>query len=356
MLSLQEIALKYEKQLRETRKQMNSDASFHPEQIFTLKEYREITETTRAISWSRLNEFLGKGQTLGDYFVAVKVYDDMVTYSLDSDIVPLISAQIVNGWEGGDLTVPIPSRTGYVAEEFASGAVLPTSTVETMKATLSPITFGVAPQITEDLIEDSQFGLMEWHLKHAAQAIGEKASNLAMTVLGTASDGWGTLNSGNASADETTWAQIETAIEANTDDRWHTDTIIINPEAWEHSVKNSMGVEVAQARYWQPYAGVANLLSTTQPAPGFDFKIGTIDVKKYICDYNHAANSTDATAMTKCKTLLFNRKNALFTGRKKWMQLTNYADPIQDLSGLVVKCRQGSISLYDDCIFTLSET
>jgi len=355
MLSLQEITSKYEKQLRETRKQMNAYAEFHPDQIFTFNEYQEIVETARAIPWSRLKEFLGKGQTLGDYFVAAKVHDDLVMYSLDSDIVPLISREVLYGWEGGDLNVPIPSRTGFKAEEYASGAIMPTSTVETMKATLSPVSFAVVPQITEDLIEDAQFGLIPWHLKNAAQAVGEKASDLALTVIGTAADGWGTLNAGNASADETTFAQIMTAIQGNTDDRWITDTIIINPEAWEHSVYSGIGTETAGGAagdYWQPYHPYTT--PTTHPVtPGFDFKLGNIDVKFYICDYNHGA---DATAMTNCKTLIFNRKNAIFTGRKKWMQLTNYSDPVQDLSSLVVKCRQDSVSLYDDCIYTLSET
>ena len=355
MLSIQEIAGKYEKQLRETRKQMDTSAEFHPEGIFTIREFQEITETTRAIPWFRLNEFLGKGQTLGDYFVAAKVYDDLVTYSLDSDITPLISAHMINGWEGGDLTIDIPSRTGYVANEFSSGGILPTGTIEVMKATLSPISFGIAPRITEDLIEDAQFGLMEQHLKNAAQAIGEKASNLALTVIGTAADGWGTLNAGNASADETTFAQIMTAIQGNTDDRWITNTMIINPEAWEHSVYLGIGAETAGGAagdYWQPYHPYTTP-TTTPVAPGFDFKLANIDVKFYICDYNHGA---DATAMTNCKTLLFNRQNALLTGRKKWMQLTNYADPVSDLAGMVIKCRQDSVSLYDDCIYTLSET
>lgn len=361
MFSLQESINHAEKQLKEIRSYMDSTGSYHPDaaSLYTgLKqaEAYELHETLKAVTYPQLREYLGKGQTLGDYLIAAKVHDDLVTYSIEKDIVPLISKQVIYGWQGGDLSVDIPSRTGYLAEETASGAIGGTSTVETMQATLSPVSFTVNPRIANDLVQDTNLELLPWHLSNAATAAAEKASDLAMRVLGAAADGWGTLNSGNASADETTWAQIQTGIAANTDDHWKTNTIVINPEAWEHSVKDAFGTETAGGAagdYWQPQHPYAT--PTTHPVPaGFDFTILNLDFLLYVCDYNHLAGET--AAMTNCITVIFDRNNALLTGRKRWMQLNNYADPVKDLSCMTVSCRQDSVSLYDDCVYTLSET
>ena len=363
MFSIQEICDKYVGNLKKVRDAMDSTASFHPEEASIYEglnsvEQQGIRETLQAIPWSSIREYLGKGTTMAQYLAADKIHDDLVAYSLDSDLCPLISAVMVNGWQGSDLLVDIPSRTGYVANEFASGALHPTETVETTKATLSPIGFAVNPRIGADLVEDTSFNgdLVSWHLKRAAQALGEYATNLAVTMMKTAADGWGTVNSGAAGADTTTWANIETALAANVDDRWPSNTVLINPEAWEHTAKNDIGIEVAQDRYWQPYAGRANAISNNAPSAGFDFRVNTVDFKLLICDANHAAYPTDTTAMTNCVTLVFDRYNSILTGRKRWMKIENYVQPFKDLAGATISCRQDSVSLYDDSIYVLTES
>ena len=72
----------------------------------------------------------------------------------------------------------------------------------------------------------------------------------------------------------------------------------------------------------------------------------------------HAAmpgTDTPGGAMTKCVSIVFDRNNALLTGRKRWMEIKNYADPINDLSGAVVSFRQDSITLYNDSICVITE-
>ena len=66
--------------------------------------------------------------------------------------------------------------------------------------------------------------------------------------------------------------------------------------------------------------------------------------------------ATGTAAMTACKTIVFDRNNALFTGRKTWMRIENYSDPVRDLAGAVIRCRQDSVSLQNDCVYVLTET
>lgn len=339
---------------------MDSAAAYHPEDasLFEGLKAQDRYEVQEAIHNIPLREFLAKSGTTGiagaAYLVPAKVHDELLNYAGETDIAPLIG-EVVNGWEGGDLIVDIIDKTSYKAMEYVSGGQFATKTLGVKQATLSPIGFNIAPRITNDLVEDSAGDVISFHLKAAAQAMATKSNNLVLTVLGTGTDGWGTLNSGNASADETLWSEATTAIAANTDDHWITNTIITTQESWEHSMSIAIGKETAGGAagdYWQPnhpYTAVA----TTPVAAGFDFKLLNIDFKLLNNEVMHLAN--ESGAMTNCITYLFDRNNAILTGRKKWMQITNYADPVRDLAGITITARQDSVTLQNDCIYKLTE-
>ena len=357
-LSLQELTEKTEKTKRQITEQLDKTATYHPDDgnlTYGLKS-ADAYEVQQALMHIPLREFLANTTaSTGTYLVAAAVHTKLEQYVQAADIVPLISAEVVNGWAGSDLTVDILSRAGYKAHKFSSGASMHTETVETKAATLSPISFGIAPRITEDFIEDNAFDIIDMHLKKAAAGIGELASEMALTVLGTATDGWGTLNSSaSGDADETKWtggatADIEDAKAALTDDHWIANTLLLTTEAWEHSLQTT---HVTLA------SNIPQVANIPAPAAGFDMKldIPPIDVLFYNGDYMHAAYPTDTTAMTNCITFLFDRNNALLTGRKRWMQLNNYSDPIKDLAGMTITCRQDSVTMYNDAIYKLTET
>jgi len=361
-LSIQELLEKTEKQRKNVENCLDR-GFFHPNEASILddqkaEDYAAIKETLRAIPLHKILEYLGRGQTLGDYFVADKIYDDILFFSQETDKVPFISAHMVNGWEGADLKVPIARREGFKTNDSVSGALQPSETVESKVPTLTPKFFSIAPRIGADLIDDAHLNgrMIEWHLRNAAKAIGLKATDMALTVLETATDGWGTLNSGAASADETTIANVITAVTDNTDDYWTSNTVLCTGEAWEHSIGFGIGEAVAAAgTYWKPYA-VYTVPSIRPVADGFDFRLLNVDVMLLNADALHAKGQLPGTAMTDCKTIVMDRTNALFTGRKRWMQIDNYSDPIKDLAGAVITCRQGSVTLFNDAIYVLTET
>ncbi len=345
MLSIQEITDKFSSNLHAIRKSMDASATFHPEDasIYTglnLLEQQSIRETLRAIPYSRLAEFLGKGTTIGNYLAADKVHDDLVFYSQETDICPLISAQVVNGWQGADLIVTIGDDGSYEANEVVSGATSPTETVGVEKATLSPITFNLPAIIGMDLEEDTGFALTDWHVRNAAKAIGRKASSLALYVLWNAPDGVGTKNSSaTGDAGATKWmggatADVEDAIAANAVDNWKSKTIVTSVTSWLDAI----------------YSTIPTGTAFLEPKTGFDYNIAGQDVLLWVPE------SDITNASSKLLTIVFDRKNAMLTGRKRWMQIENYADPVKDLAGAVVSCRQDSVTLYKDAIYVLSET
>lgn len=342
---------------------MDANATYHPEDAslyagLSPADRYEVQQTLRHIT---LAEFLAKSGTTGiqgaAYLVAPKLYDLAVVKSMETDVVPRISAYMASQWPGDSLDVPINSDTAYRPTEYSSGGRIATATVSMAKATVKPIPFGVVVPIGEDMIEDCAYDIIQYHVERAALGFGDKASELALTVLKTATDGHGTVNSGaSGNADETKWAgatttDIEDMLAALSDDRWKANTLLITTEAWEHSVKTTGNTLTNLTE--------AGAFALPPVAEGFDMKIGTppLDV---LFSNNRAlhtwATDTDTGGMTNCVTIVFDRNNALLTARKRWLQIENYAHPIEDLTNITITARQDSVTLFNDAIGVITET
>lgn len=335
---------KTEAQRKEIRSVLGS-GEYHPDSasIFHNQkpaDYWALKESIRKIP---LSEFLGKQGLAGvDYLVPDKLYDTLIFYSKETDKVPIISIDVAQAWKGGNLTVDIVNDETYKPHKFASGGYIPDETVETTQATLDPLSFGINIRMGTDLIEDGQWEMVEYHVRQAAKAMGEYATSLAIAVLmatapGASGDGWGNRNGGDSTnTGEMLWMGggtwgISEAIDANLDDGWISNTIITNGDSWTNSISETLPVG-----------------STYMPVkPGFTHCVNDIDILLH-------TNATDLTSTRLC-TLVFDRNNALLTGRKRWMQVENYANPIADLAGAVVTARQDSVSVYDDAICRLRE-
>ena len=359
MFSIQEITSKFADNLREIEQHMDASATFHPEDASIYRglgpaDQMGIRETLRAVPLRQLMEFLGKGTTLGNYLIADKVHDDLTFYATETDLAPLISASVVNGWRGTDLIVDVVDDESYKPMFTASGSISPTTTMNTSKCTLTPQTFTLNIRVAGDLEEDTEFALTDFHVRNAARAVGLLSTDMALNVLKNGPDGVGTANTEAAAADETNWLDIQNAFEANARDNFLSNTMITTHEAWTHSI--FAGSEVAGGTAGD--YGVHPVVQWTPPAAGFDGKYEMLDLKFSASRELHAAEATDAPggAMTNCVTLVFDRNAALLTGRKRWMQLENYSDPVKDLGGAVISCRQDSVSLYKDATCAITET
>ena len=352
MIGIQEMADKASEQLKSIEHSMDTYGFFDPSMAnIYMGQKRSIERELReSIRRTPLREFLVKSGTTGvagaAYLVPTKLHDILIYSSKQFDIVPLISTMI-NGWEGGALNVDIVLDASLRAREYGSGGALPTDTAETTQATITPRAFGFNIPITNTMIEDAQFDLIEWHFTQGAKAMGRKASDLAINVLKTATDGDGTVNaSATGDTDETKFTQgttsdIVTAMRKLGDDEFVPDTLLLTSESWGHSV----GVHAVPTGW-----------DTRQPLGEYHASLGMLDVLIYNSPELHDAADVVEAAFTTCISVIFDRKNALLTGRKRWMRMENYANPFDDLSGVTVTSRQDSISVYNDCVFRLTES
>jgi len=340
------------KNLKELERTMDGYGNYNP---YNFNVYnglkrsvqRSMFESIRKIP---LHEFLaqsGKSTAQNaDYLVPVKLHDILINASQPFDIVPLISMMVVDFPKSGSLTVDIAVHDSMKAREMSSGGSIAPGTVETVQATITPKFLGWNVAIDNSLIEDSNFDLVEWHYRNAGMAFSRKANELALTVLLTATDGDGTLNSSaTGDADETkftsgTTSDVVTAIRKLGDDEFVPDTLVCTSEAWGHSIMMHQG----------------SAMMDNPPVQGFNNKISILDVLINNNDSLHAATDAAGAALTNCISLIFDRKSALLTGRKRWLTINNYSDPVYDIAGAVIVGEQDSVTVYDDAIYKLTET
>jgi hypothetical protein len=374
MLSIEDIVKKTTVQRKTIREVMDGFGYYHPDmrrsrgdpvasitQGLKPADAIDVATSIRQIPLSeflnrvKLEEFLAKSGTTGmqgaAYLVPVKAHDMLINYSMATDLVPLFSSRIIHDWKGDSWTLTVADDLQYRPYPFSSGGAQPAMHGDFSQVTLDftqDRKLGIHVAAGADLVEDvTDYDVIDWHIQQAAQAFGREATDRALTVLQTATDGIGTVNAAaTGDADETrlingTTTDIGDCVRALGYDRWVANTMIITSEAWMHSV-------ATQA------AEVGWLM--VPPTTGFHTKIGILDTLLCNSVNLHASTDAEGAAFTNCITIICDRLNALATGRKRWLRMENYSDPVKDLMGAVVVGEQDSVTLYDDSVYRLTET
>jgi hypothetical protein len=300
-----------------------------------------VKETMDSLSLAEVL-IAGSAAMGADDLVAAKLHDTLIYSAQQEDLCPLMG-DVITGWGGANLTVDVSVHGSYKPKPATSAGVGADVNPSFVQCTLAPKTYTVPILSGNDMIEDSAYSLIQWHVEQAGKACGSEASELALAVLIAAPDGDGTLNTGAAGADTTTWAQILLGISTLGDDRWTANTMFITAEAWRDAIAVTA-------------AALPGIAGKTPMADVYDLALQQLDLKFVHSPQMHAAGDLEGAVMTDCKTLIFNRPNAIITGRKRWLEIRNYADPIADIAGAVVSFRQDSVTLYKDAIYLLTES
>jgi hypothetical protein len=299
----------------------------------TIAKAGELLETIRQ---TPLKEFIAKsGSTLlqgAAYLIPDKIYQILFDSAVETDVVAAISAAMIgpDGIPGSDLKVDIAVDGSYVPTKFSSGGALPEMEHSIVQATISPLSWGINFNIGNDLIEDSQFDMIEFHLATAGKEMGEYASNEALTILSTAPDGDGTLNSGTSGdANETKF------------DGYVSDTCVVTHSAMVHSIMNTGGLAATPGSMYDAWIR-GGAYPTVMAAMNLV--------------YSNVNVLTNDKGGDNLLTIVFSKQYGIVTARKRWLRIENYSDPVRDLVGATVTARQDSVSLYKDSIFVITET
>lgn len=311
----------------------------------------KIVNTLKA---APLKEFLAKSGTTGimgaAYLVPLKLHQVLYDSAYAVDITPDISMQILgpDAIPGASLDVAIISKDNatyhdaFMPLKYSAGGELPDSALTTIKATLTPVTFGHRFELARDLIEDSQWDMLEQHLKVAASSIGEYATNLALTVLQAGTDGDGTINSSNAGNNQTTLAHVVANYLLNCQDRFVPDTFVTSPEAWFDAI--------CQDTTYTSYSNDWHNMAIVDPVRTGISLLGM----KVLWSQAERINQ-DESGTVQVHSMLLKKDSSLLTARKRWMRIENFSEARRDLVGATVTCRQDSVTIYDDSIANCDE-
>lgn len=313
------------------------------------EDAKEVMDSVRGLP---LREFLASSTTTAvgsSYLIPTKIHQVMFDAAVQEDIVAAISMAIIPAEQipGTTHKVDIAVDGSYVPKKFMSGGQIPTETIATTQATLDfTESFGVNFRITNDLIEDSQFDLIEMHIRDAGREMGEFASDLAAHTFTASTDGDGTLNTEAGGVDVTTLLDVMNAIDANLADGFVSDTYLLS----HHLIWSTIA---ADTTYSMDATGFRNDLITNGYPPRL---LGLNMIYSEIPTLSYAAGLDTGVAYNDLDSFVFTKQYALLTGRKRWLRIENYNDPVRDLVGATVTSRQDSVTVYDDSICRIRET
>jgi hypothetical protein len=318
-----------------------------------------LLKATNPKTWNTvpnsIKEFLASSGTAGIagayYLIPVKLWDEMATEAADVDIVAGISKVMLGPEDiaGTTMKVDIAKDGQYIVNVSSSGAIAPTETIETVQATLNfSDIYTINFRLANDLIEDAQFDLVDLHVREAGRQIGDDASNRAITIMGTAPDGDGTINTCTSTTNDVTkWYDatavnddILDAIGLNAADGFSSDLLITTKHAMLNSIIETAGVG----------AGNETTCYNDFMHNGWPTKLGPLNVF-----YNDGAYLSVAAAYTNALSVVGTKNYSIMSGRKRWMRLEKYSEPVRDLQGAVVSYRQDSVSLFKDSITLYTE-
>jgi hypothetical protein len=129
-------------------------------------------------------------------------------------------------------------------------------------------------------------------------------------------------------------------------DEYMPNTLILTPEAFWDTIVST--VLTGAATYSEPW----NYNVITGALPKQILGCNVI----YRTDPTLHYSGDAAGTFTDCVSIMFDKAYALLTGRKRWMRIENYSDPVADLKGAVVTFRQDSVTIYNDSIGVITET
>jgi len=318
---------------------------------------KNIAETLKTVPLTKLfKEFLAKSSSTGisgaAYLIPTKIYQIMQEYATIPDIINDVSMTVIPADQipGATLTVDIAQGGSYKPKVFSSGGKIPEEEIAYVHATLDfTQPWGVNFNIGNDLIEDSQFNLIEQHIRMAGTEMGQYSTEQILAVMALTTDGDGTLNTTATGADTTTLTDISEAISKNEVDQFTPDRLL----CCDHVVMDALMGDNTLSPYAINYHDNAVKLSPDFMCLGLQW----IRCNSTSLWTEGAHTGGEASGMpTNCISYVFSKGYGYLSGRKRWLRIENYSNPVEDLVGAVVSARQDTVSVYDDSVCKVSET
>jgi len=220
----------------------------------------------------------------------------------------------------------VKGETGTYADKVAEGAKITIDTQEYSKTDITIDKYGVRPLITNELIEDALFDVVELELKKAGARMENKLNRVVLNAVLAGI----TTNTVNPAGPHIAVADIASAIGKIKKGNYLPDTLVIHPTAEAYLIQDSNLAYVA-------FAGGKEALR--------NYSIGSklMGLSPYDCTATDAATPTwdDTTAGSDVTALIFSKNDLGAICMRRDLTVEQYDDPIHDLVGIALTMRYG---------------
>jgi len=224
----------------------------------------------------------------------------------------------------------VKGEAGTYANKVAEGAKIEIDTQEYSKQDITIDKYGVRPLITNELIEDALFDVVELELKKAGARM-ENAVNrqiLYQIIAGSSAISTSTLS---PAGPHIAISDIAQAVGKVKKQDYLPDTLVLHPTAEAYLLQDSNLAYVS-------YAGGPGALRQGD--------VGTtiMGLKPYTCTATDQSSPTwdDTTAASDITGIVFSKKDLAVLCMRRDLTIEQYDDPIHDLIGISLTMRFGT--------------
>jgi len=299
----------------------------------------EVYDTLRKIP---LREILGggTGSDFMSYLIPTKIYQVLLDAARDADISDDIVGLNIRDFEGGTIQVVwglVDKMRPDWYQEPGGPAIV---TEEVNRLSLTPKPFGMDLCITESMLEDSQFDLMEYHLKAAGAEMGAFVTRHVVQRMFAGYDS--SNNAVAGSQDAITVAQVMSAI---------------------NKVENQGGaadrfVGISEHKYdLATDTTTLNLALQWKEAVAGKFQVDNFLGLGWLWTRKETTGACYSSAETDYFAAVFEKAKGAALAWKRPITIKNYTAPREGLVGAAVTARIHAGALHDgDFISIILET
>jgi len=140
------------------------------------------------MAFSKIKEYITTGDATPGTLLIPKLIMPPLIDAVDKALLPRDMASFVkNGFEGSSFSVNLVTPNIIKIRNVAEGAEIPLDSTSFTSVTFTPKKYGVAIRITKEMMEDSQFDILEANLREVGRRFAEKETELILTALDGAS-------------------------------------------------------------------------------------------------------------------------------------------------------------------------
>ena len=133
---------------------------------------------------NRISEYLSTGKGTAGTLLIPKLILGTLIDEVDKTLLPRELAGFVqNGWEGSTFNLNLEDPNTMDVREVGEGAEIPLDAGDYVNVEFNPKKYGVAIRITRELMEDSQFEILQRQIRLAGKRFAEKENELIIDAL-----------------------------------------------------------------------------------------------------------------------------------------------------------------------------